>query len=459
MKEIRFDQSYSVDDAGKYVKLPFEVPDGIERIEVEYDYPRFVEETLSDGTSRREANIIDLGLYDETGNLYGWSGSNRRSIFTASIAASPGYRRGIIHPGTWAVALGLYKIENRLLARVIVRLYRREGKLYRGDLHLHTRNSDGAYTTAQAIRYSEEAGLDFIALTDHNNLEQNSEIGNPGNSENSGNSGLSVIPGVEFTNYRGHANFFFPDPVPRFGGDFLVNSFDEMAALFRRAKDAGALISINHPFSDCPWEFGYDNFPFDMIEVWNGPMAGFNLRAVEKWHELLCRGRKITALAGSDTHIHELGRTFGSPCTQVRAESPAPPALLAALAAGRCSLAYAPRGPHLDLEIAGAGLGGSVPFRPGLEGRAVVSGARQGDILKVIHRDGLAQTFTAPFNGVYRPCFPVEDRSFYRLELYRTLLDQSALCGLSNPVYIGINASQNDSSDNKYWPLSAWNEL
>ncbi|MDR0473372.1 MAG: CehA/McbA family metallohydrolase [Treponema sp.] len=426
MQELQLNQLYAAKDAGTYTKLYFDMPAGIERIEIEYDYPRFVEETLSEGSSRREANIIDLGIYNEKGCLYGWSGSNRRSVFISSIAASPGYRHGIFNQGQWAIALGLYKIESNVKVQVTIRLYPRERKLFLGDLHLHTVNSDGSCTTAEAVQFCEKMGLDFIALTDHNNMKQNSEIGNPEK--------LSVIPGVEFTNYRGHANFFFCDPGIRFEDNFLSGGFDETAALFRRAKAAGALISVNHPFNrDCPWEFGFDNLPFDMIEVWNGYMCEFNLEAVAFWHELLRQGKKISAVGGSDAHAHN----FGIPCTMIYAESPSPVQLLASLAAGRCCIAHEPGGPRLDMDIAGTGPGDTVPYTSGLKGRAIVQKARKGDVVKIINSEGTASIFSSPFNGTYTPAFPVEDRCFYRIELYRSLLDRPVLCGLSNPVYIG----------------------
>jgi hypothetical protein len=121
----------------------------------------------------------------------------------------------------------------------------------------------------------------------------------------------------------------------------------------------------------------------------------------------------------------------------VYAYGPSSGDILAGLAAGRASMAHSPQGPHLDLDINGAGLGCSIPYRPGLEGKAIISRAMKGDILKVINRKGAAEIFTVPFGGTYSPSFPVENLSFYRLELYRPLLDAPILCALSNPVYIG----------------------
>lgn len=428
MTEIRFDQSCTCNDAKTFVKLPFDMPAGIERIEVEYDYPRFIEDIFPEGRSRREANIIDLGIFDEQDRLWGWSGSNQKAVYSSSVNASPGYRHGIFAPGKWAISLGLYKIENTVNVSVILRMYPRELKLYRGDLHMHTSNSDGSYKTSFVIESCEKAGLDFIALTDHNNMKQNSEIGNPDK--------ISVIRGVEFTNYRGHANFFFPDSEIKFYDDFLANSFDEMAGLFYRAKKAGAVISINHPVSDCPWEFGFENFPFDMIEVWNGIMRECNIKSIELWNKMLCDGKRISAVAGSDLHSSGIGGTFGCPCTFVNSESPDPPEILKNLVAGRSCISYAPEGPILSMEINGAGPGGAVLMERGLAGNAIIKNARKNDSVKIINNSGAAEIFTVPYNGIYSYKFPIKALSFYRLELYRPLLGAPILCALSNPVYI-----------------------
>ena len=46
---------------------------------------------------------------------------------------------------------------------------RRGEAWYAGDLHVHTLHSDGSVSAAAAARAAREAGLDFIAITDHNN--------------------------------------------------------------------------------------------------------------------------------------------------------------------------------------------------------------------------------------------------------------------------------------------------
>jgi len=72
LPELRFTRTYSTSDQRRYFTLPFDVPQGMDKIELSYDYPRFEEKVMIEGTARIETNIIDLGLYDEAGDLRGW---------------------------------------------------------------------------------------------------------------------------------------------------------------------------------------------------------------------------------------------------------------------------------------------------------------------------------------------------------------------------------------------------
>jgi hypothetical protein len=290
--------------------------------------------------ARIEANIVDLGLYDERGLLRGWAGSERKSVFVSESAATPGYRTGAVRSGRWAVGIGLYVIRDQVRVEVTIRLVPKKRVLLAGDLHMHTRNSDGAYSTAEVLEHCRRAALDFAALTDHNNSVQNEEIGRP--------DGLIVIPGMEYTNYRGHANFFFLGEARGLEQDLFSNSFDEMRAIFESAKAAGAVISLNHVSCDnCPWLFGFEGFPYDMVEAWNGPMKPSDLRAVSWWHDRLASGSRLPAVGGSDTHRHDPVRTYGTPTTFVYAESRSARAIMDGLVAGRSFVTQSRNGPQL----------------------------------------------------------------------------------------------------------------
>ena len=99
-------------------------------------------------------------------------------------------------------------------------------------------------------------------------------------------SGLTLIPGIEWTHYKGHANFTGVDRP--YDGPFAANTPKEVAARFAAARARGALITINHPFDElCPFRFDIHSLPFDCVEIWNGPMRAFNLQAIGWWHSLL----------------------------------------------------------------------------------------------------------------------------------------------------------------------------
>lgn len=62
------------------------------------------------------------------------------------------------------------------------------------DLHCHTFCSDGASSPEELVAYAKQAGLDAVAITDHDTL-----IGIPRAVEAGERMGITVIPGVEFS--------------------------------------------------------------------------------------------------------------------------------------------------------------------------------------------------------------------------------------------------------------------
>lgn len=430
MTELHFELTFRQNQERTYVKHPFTVPAGTDRMEIDYDYPRFGKEQNQNGIKTDEENIIDLGLYSPDGELKGWSGSDKKSIFICATEATAGYIPCPLCEGQWAAALGLYKIKSEVTVKLHIRFYPKQKRLYKGDIHMHTINSDGAYTTSEVIDFCKKAGLDFIALTDHNNTVQNTEIGHAEN--------ITVIPGMEYTNYRGHANFYFNEyKIQTFDSALLSNTFDEMKKIFLEAKARGALISLNHV--DCPfcgWKFGYTDFPYDMVEVWNGPMKESEMRAIARWHQWLCEGKKIPAVGGSDTHRNELARTYGTPTTFVYADGNSVDELRTALSKGNSFISIAPNGPRLNMDIDGKIFGETVSWKAGLTGKFSVEGCNAGDIVKLINGKNQIVEQIIPFRGVYTQKFAVEKASFYRLELYRNLIGIDMLVSLSNPIYV-----------------------
>jgi predicted metal-dependent phosphoesterase TrpH len=66
------------------------------------------------------------------------------------------------------------------------------------DLQLHTIYSDGTFTPSELVVHAKDAGLDCIALTDHDTVDGVAET-----ARLCGEEGLEFIPGVELTAYIG----------------------------------------------------------------------------------------------------------------------------------------------------------------------------------------------------------------------------------------------------------------
>ena len=190
------------------------------------------------------------------------------------------------------------------------------------------------------------AGLDFLGVTDHNNIAHHASYG-PG-----GRGQPLVIPGVEVTTYGGHWNAWGTDRW----WEFREPRADAVERTMRAAAASGAVVSINHPkpFGP-PWEYAIEG-GFHAIEVWNGPWPRLNRPALERWDGLLRRGVRCSAVGGSDTHNLRVGRvsardadSLGTPTTWVHADATVP-SILAALREGRSFVSESPLGPQVYLD-------------------------------------------------------------------------------------------------------------
>ena len=142
--------------AGTYFTLPFQVPDEVERMTIEYRYPRHVFETrtIPNGAfvSRTERNIIDIGLIGPDGRQRGASGSDKASFSISETEATPGYRACALVPGEWRVLVGAYRVQPEGVdVTYTIRFEFKKRRLFLGDLHAHTLASDGVHTAAESI--------------------------------------------------------------------------------------------------------------------------------------------------------------------------------------------------------------------------------------------------------------------------------------------------------------------
>lgn len=414
----------------QYLPVPFEVGENVERIDVRYAYQKHGEEEKDGFTLKHSPCVIDLALEAPDGALAGASGSDRDHVWISPLGSSAGFARREIAPGLWRIVAGAYRVpEAGVAVTYEITLMKKERRLFRGDTHLHTTASDGAADIAGTLALARQQKLDFFFVTDHNNFMPDSAV--PPCED------VTILPGVEWTHYSGHAGFL---GTPRaFSSRYYTESPEETEKLLHEAKENGAMVVLNHPFCPLvPWLWGFD-LPHDGIEVWNGVMSERNERAVRYWHARLCAGEKLPATGGSDYHRAGLLGGVAMPCMCLYAQSRSPEDLIGALRRGSGYISYLPEGPGADVACAtedGAfSFGDTAPS--GAEVEIAFFALRGMDELKLVTDIGEESVHCPEGAAESRLARRFPGARFLRLEAYRSyapgLPPMRAL--LTNPLY------------------------
>jgi hypothetical protein len=425
--------SYS--QQGSYFTIPLKIPEGVASLTLRYSYPYY--DQRRDGnavfTSRQRINIIDLGLIAPDGSQVGASGSDKTEVYIDEVRATPGYKPQKLVPGEWQIIVGAYKVmSSGVYVNYEVRFVHKEARLLKGDLHVHSLASDGVHTVEELAWKAKRNGLDFLAITDHNQMSTAGGMAHVAAQVE----GITLIPGVEWTHYQGHANFLGVDKP--YDLPFMANALEEVQALFRSAHERGALITVNHPFEpNVEFKFDLNSLPFDCVEVWNGPMRESNLKAVGLWHSWLVAGKRVPICGGSDYHRDTPFIFLGGPTTGVFAMSAGPSDILEALRVGHSYLTFAPNGPTLEMNAGEAIMGDTVAWSDMKELQITVEGLHAGDLVRLVTRENTEVLFQAPQAGIFKSEYHMAAPGFARVEILRAFLPGVPMLPalISNPIY------------------------
>lgn len=416
MPELNLLRHITPSEQGLYLLLPFEMPANVSRLNLRYTYQSHASEPLAtiEGhfAKTRRVNIVDIGLIAPGGMQVGASGSSRSEIMVSEVSATPGYQPHPLTPGSWQIILGAYVIAPEGVdVSITLEFTPKVPRWLCGDLHVHTLASDGSLPLDHLAEHARIHGLDFIAITDHNQPVKRASFPQV--------EGLTIIPGQEWTHYKGHSNFLgLEQPYQR---SFIANSLAEVQEIFREAHQNGALISINHPY-EANFGFRYDleTIDYDLIEVWNGPMRPTNLEAIARWDGMLKAGRKQIATCGSDYHEDTFFQRLASPCIYALADSNSESDILKAVKAGRSYFAFSPTKLQLLLDVDGQTYGASLAWREGMRASLKGVALEKGDVIRLVTQEGVQDIFTAPEKGDFETSLPVTGPGYWRLEVWRT---------------------------------------
>ena len=218
------------------------------------------------------------------------------------------------------------------------------GRFFRGNVHSHSTNSDGALPPEAVCRRYEEAGYDFLCLSDHfldrygYPITDTTPYRTPG---------FSTLLGAELhapANSQGELWHIVGAGLP---ADFAPPMPGEDGpALARRAAEAGAFVGIAHPeWSGLSPDDGLALDAAHAVEIYNHTCELETARpdGACLLDALLNAGRRLTAYAADDSHFR--CEDVGGAWMMVKAESNAPDALLNAMRAGRF---YSSQGPVIE---------------------------------------------------------------------------------------------------------------
>ena len=325
-------------------------------------------------------NLMNVVLVDPAGRWRGrWDrlpAAQSGELILAERCASRGFIAGAIEPGTWTAAVehhGIFgdPVEYEIAVRGRpapsdaevaalvepgyreVPLSRRGPGWYFGELHSHSSHSDGKHEMADIADRAARAGLDFLALTDHNTMSAHPvPTGAP----------VIIVPGFELTTFHGHHPVYGLAEMVPWHRDGQVLALGEIAPHMRAA---GGLIGIAHPFvpgdplcTGCRMVEGLPPESFDLMEVWyrrwSSPGSD-NQAGYELWNRLWASGHRKTAVAARDWHGPEQEGPFPGalPLTGVFAADATPAAIVEGLRSGRVILS---RGPIVEVSASGGAL-------------------------------------------------------------------------------------------------------
>lgn len=173
------------------------------------------------------------------------------------------------------------------------------GNWYKGNLHLHTTNSDGALSPLEMIKQYQKKGFHFLSITDHNKLTEVKKV-----------TELLLIKGEELDCVLGkdiNLHLVALNIKEEIKPPSKDNPQVSLQHLIDKIRSRGGEVILAHPY----WSALSTTEILSLkdyigVEVYNA-YAQISVEkgySITHWDNLLTRGKKIFGFAVDDSHWH-----------------------------------------------------------------------------------------------------------------------------------------------------------
>ncbi|MBD3183472.1 hypothetical protein GF312_14335 [Candidatus Poribacteria bacterium] len=177
--------------------------------------------------------------------------------------------------------------------------FKAEGKWYKGNLHTHTTNSDGAWSPERVVAEYKKNDYNFLFITDHNKVTDVANLSS---------NNMLVLYGEEIG--AGKAELGQPYHIVALNLKEAVSSSDapDAQGMINLIKAKGGEVILGHPYwSGLTMNDSIDLEDYLGVEVFNTTchVSISKGHSMIQWDDLLARGRRLMGFAVDDTHQHK----------------------------------------------------------------------------------------------------------------------------------------------------------
>ncbi|MBR6748404.1 MAG: CehA/McbA family metallohydrolase [Clostridia bacterium] len=176
-----------------------------------------------------------------------------------------------------------------------MKLFCENKPLYKGNLHTHTKLSDGRKPPEEVIELYKSNGYSFLAITDHRKKYPKVESDD-----------FVIIPAGEYHHQPGHTAYH----IVALGlkDDVITDDTTEPQEIINRVRAAGGMPVIAHPaWSLMTPDEAMDLEGWEAVEIFNGISEGYANRgySIEFVDAVATRGCLPLLLSSDDVHFFE----------------------------------------------------------------------------------------------------------------------------------------------------------